>query len=70
MGNYPSTPCESTKIQKLEDLLRCSRKKHRVVLQLHLFLGAEFSEMEVFGNAELERSCKNGSGVVPNTPLI
>jgi hypothetical protein len=45
------------------------QKKHGVGLQLHLFLGTEFLELKVFGNAELERSCKNRSGAVPNIPL-
>jgi hypothetical protein len=37
--------------------------------QLHVFLGAEFVELDVFGTVELERSWKNGSRAVPNTPL-
>jgi hypothetical protein len=39
------------------------------VLQLHVFLGAEFVELDVFGTVELERSWKNRSRSVPNTPL-
>jgi hypothetical protein len=38
------------------------------VLQLHVFLGAEFVELDVFGTVELERSWKNGSRALPNTP--
>jgi hypothetical protein len=49
--------------------LEVLQKKHGVGLQLHLFLGTEFLELKVFGNAELERSCKNRSGAVPNIPL-
>jgi hypothetical protein len=30
---------------------------------------AEFVELDVFGTVELERSWKNGSRAVPNTPL-
>jgi hypothetical protein len=30
--------------------------------------GAEFVELDVFGTVELERSWKNGSRAVPNTP--
>jgi hypothetical protein len=35
---------------------------------LHVFLGAEFVELDAFGTVELERSWKNGSRAVPNTP--
>jgi hypothetical protein len=45
-------------------------KKRGVGLQLYVFLGAEFVELDVFGTVELERSWKNGSRAVPNTPLI
>ena len=45
------------------------QKKRGVGLQLHLFLGAEFLELKVFGNIELERSYKNWSGAAPNTLL-
>jgi hypothetical protein len=34
----------------------------------NVFLGAEFVELDVFGTVELERSWKNGSRAVPNTP--
>jgi hypothetical protein len=37
---------------------------------LHVFLGAEFVELDVFGTVELERSWKNGSRTIPNTPLV
>jgi hypothetical protein len=46
------------------------REKCGVGLQLHVFLGAEFMELDVLGTVELERSWKNGSRAVPNTPLI
>jgi hypothetical protein len=46
------------------------QEKRGVGLQLHVFLGAEFVELDVFGTVELERSWKNGSRAVPNTPLI
>jgi hypothetical protein len=36
--------------------LEVLQKKCEVDLQLHLFLGAEFVELKVFGNAELEQS--------------
>jgi hypothetical protein len=49
--------------------LEVLQEKHGVDLQLHFFLGTEFLELKVFDNAELERSCKNGSGAVPNIPL-
>jgi hypothetical protein len=38
--------------------------------QLHVFLGPEFVELDVLGTVELERSWKNGSRAVRNTPLI
>jgi hypothetical protein len=62
-----STSCESTKLKKLEGLLRCSRKNVKLTLSSTFFFGAEFVELKVFGNAELEWSCKNRSGAVPNT---
>jgi hypothetical protein len=43
--------------KKLKYLLRCS-KKSGVSSQLHLFLRAEFVELKVFGNTELEWSYK------------
>jgi hypothetical protein len=49
--------------------LRCFRKNTELASN-HLFLGAEFSKLKVFDNAELERSYKNRSGAVLNTPLI
>jgi hypothetical protein len=54
----------------LKYLLRCFRKKHEVDPQLYLFIGAEFWELMVFGNAKLEWSCKNGSRAVPNPPSM
>jgi hypothetical protein len=50
--------------------LEVLQEKRGVGLQLHVFLGAEFVELDVFGTVELERSWKNGSRAVPNTPLI
>jgi hypothetical protein len=38
------------------------------VLQEKRGVGAEFVELDVFGTVELERSWKNGSRAVPNTP--
>jgi hypothetical protein len=49
-------------------LLQKKRGVRGVSLQLHVFLGAEFVELDVFGTVELERSWKNGSRAVPNTP--
>jgi hypothetical protein len=49
--------------------LEVLQEKRGVSLQLHVFLGAEFVELDVFGTVELERSWKNGSRAVPNTPL-
>jgi hypothetical protein len=49
--------------------LEVLQEKRGVGLQLHVFLGAEFMELDVFGTVELERSWKNGSREVPNTPL-
>jgi hypothetical protein len=49
--------------------LEVLQEKRGVGLQLHVFLGAEFVELDVFGTMELERSWKNGSRAVPNTPL-
>jgi hypothetical protein len=46
LRNYVST---SYKFEVLQ-------KKRGIGLQLHFFLGAEFLELKVFGNAELERS--------------
>jgi hypothetical protein len=50
--------------------LEVLQEKRGVGLQLHVFLGAEFVELDVFGTMELERSWKNGSRAVPNTPYI
>jgi hypothetical protein len=50
--------------------LEVLQEKRGVGLQLHVFLGAEFVELHVFGTVELERSWKNGSRAVPNTPLV
>jgi hypothetical protein len=50
--------------------LEVLQEKRGVGLQLYVFLGAEFVELDVFGTVELERSWKNGSRAVPNTPLI
>jgi hypothetical protein len=41
--------------------LEVLQEKRGVGLQLHVFLGAEFVELDVFGTVELERSWKNGS---------
>jgi hypothetical protein len=49
--------------------LEVLQEKRGVGLQLHVFLGAEFVELDVFGTVELERSWKNRSRSVPNTPL-
>jgi hypothetical protein len=48
--------------------LEVLQEKRGVGLQLHVFLGAEFVEPDVFGTVKLERSWKNGSRAVPNTP--
>jgi hypothetical protein len=50
--------------------LEVLQEKRGVGLQLHVFLGAEFMELDVFGTVELERSWKNGSRAVPNTPIV
>jgi hypothetical protein len=55
-------------VELVEYPLRYSKKKRGVGLQLHVFLGAEFVEPDVFGTVKLERSWKNGSRAVPNTP--
>jgi hypothetical protein len=53
--------CYSIKNMELVEYpLRYSKK--------NVFLGAEFVELDVFGTVELERSWKNGSRAVPNTP--
>jgi hypothetical protein len=49
--------------------LEVLQEKRGVGLQLHVFLVAEFVELDVFDTVELERSWKNGSRAVPNTPL-
>jgi hypothetical protein len=49
--------------------LEVLQEKRGVGLQLHVFLGAEFVELDVFGTVKLEQSWKNGSRAVPNTPL-
>jgi hypothetical protein len=49
--------------------LEVLQKKRGVDLQLHLFVGVEFVELKMFGNADLELSCKNRSGIVLNTPV-
>jgi hypothetical protein len=48
--------------------LEVLQEKRGVGLQLHVFLRAEFVELDVFVTVELERSWKNGSRAVPNTP--
>jgi hypothetical protein len=63
MGNYPTTPCKSTKLKKLEYPLEVLQKNMELALSSTFFL-----ELKVFGNVELEWSYKNGSGAVPNTP--
>jgi hypothetical protein len=50
--------------------LEVLQEKRGVGLQLHVFLGAKFVKLDVFGTVELERSWKNGRRAVPNTPLI
>jgi hypothetical protein len=50
--------------------LEVLQEKREVGLQLHVFLGAEFVELDVFDTVELERIWKNGSRAVLNTPLI
>jgi hypothetical protein len=62
-------------VELVEYPLRYSKKNvelasSSVGLQLHVFLGAEFVELDVFGIVELERSWKNRSRAVPNTPLL
>jgi hypothetical protein len=56
------------KTPKIGVPIRCFRKKSEVSLQLYLFHGAEFCELRVFGNMELEQSYKNRSRAVLNTP--
>ena len=57
------------KILKTRVLLEVlQKKKCGVNPQFYLFLRVEFLELRVFGNVELERSYKSGSGAVPNTP--
>jgi hypothetical protein len=46
------------------------QKKHEISPQLYIFVGVKFLELKVFSNAELEQTCKNGNGAVPNTPYI
>jgi hypothetical protein len=45
------------------------QKKRRVSSQLHIFLKAEFLKLKVFSDVGLERSCKNKSEAVLNTPI-
>jgi hypothetical protein len=47
--------------------LEVLQEKRGVGLQLHVFLGAEFVELDVFGIVELERSWKTGAEQ-PQTP--
>jgi hypothetical protein len=47
-------------VELVEYPLRYSKK--------NVELAAEFVELDVFGTVELERSWKNGSRTVPNTP--
>jgi hypothetical protein len=44
------------------------QEKRGVGLQLHVFLVAEFVELDVFGTVKLERSWKNGSRAVQTPP--
>lgn len=50
--------------------MRCFRKNIELASNSAFFLNAEFLELNVFANMELEWSCKNGRGAVPNTPII
>jgi hypothetical protein len=66
----------SIKLQKLKDLLRCFRKNVELAFSWRCsrknvelaFSSIFFLELEVFDNVELEWSCKNRNGTVPNTP--
>jgi hypothetical protein len=44
------------KTLKIRVSLEVLQKKHGVGLQLYVFLGVEFLQLKVFGNAELEQS--------------
>jgi hypothetical protein len=44
------------------------QEKRGVGLWLHVFLGAEFVKLDVFGTVKLEQSWKNRSRSVPDTP--
>jgi len=70
VDNYLTTPCGSTKLKKLDYPLRYSTKNIELTSSSIFFYGAEFVELDMFGNAELKWSGKNWSGAVPNTPLI
>jgi hypothetical protein len=48
--------------------LRYSKKNVELASSSTFFFGSEFVELDVFGTVELERSWKNGSRAVPNTP--
>ena len=45
------------------------REKHGVGPKLHLFLGAEFVELDLFGRKVWEQSYKRWSRAVPNKPI-
>ena len=47
--------------------MRYSRKNVKLAFSSTFFFGAEFVELNVFCNVELERNWKNRSGAVPNT---
>jgi len=51
VGNYLTTPCRSTKLQKLEYPLRYFRKKNVELASSSTF----FVELGVFDNAELKK---------------
>jgi hypothetical protein len=67
MVNYPSTPCGSIKLQKLEHLLRCSRKIAELTLNSTVFFGAEFVELRMFSNTELKKRERSSSEHSLNT---
>jgi len=53
VGNYLTTPCGSTILQKLEYPLRYSMKNMELTSS-STFCKAEFVKLDVFGNAELK----------------
>jgi len=65
VSNYLSTLHGSISLQKLEYLLRCSRKNEELALNSTFFF-----ELKVFSNAELEWSGKKQERISPKHPIL